>query len=188
MTSPIIAKLDKGFNAILAFCLGLMGILIFLNVLLRYCFNSGLPWAEEFSRFLFVWLTFLGAIGALKDNAHLGFTSLVQKLPANGKKIAYILSNSIVLFCLWALFQGSYQMTTMSANTLSPATGLPLSFMYGIGVIMGIGMFGIVFLNLYRALFVKGAIDTLVVLRESEDDRDFSADAAHHEAPLGDKK
>ncbi|SDH16019.1 TRAP transporter small permease [Propionivibrio dicarboxylicus] len=187
MTSPITAKLDKGFNAILAICLGLMGILIFLNVLLRYCFNSGLPWAEEFSRFLFVWLTFLGAIGALKDNAHLGFTSLVQKLPPTGKKIAYILSNAIVLYCLAALFEGSWEMTTMSAHTLSPATGLPLSYMYGIGVIMGIGMFGIVFFKLYRALFVKGAIDELVVLRESEDDRDFSADADHH-AQQGDKK
>ena len=188
MTSPFLSKLDKGFNIILACCLGLMGIFIFMNVLLRYCFNSGLHWAEEFSRFLFVWLTFLGAIGALKDNAHLGFTSLVQKLPPAGKKVAYILSNSIVLYCLWALLEGSYQMTTMSAHTLSPATGLPLSYMYGIGVIMGVGMFGIIFVKLYRALFVAGAIDDLVVLRESEDDRDFSADTPHHDASQGDKK
>lgn len=188
MTSPFLSKLDKGFNIILATCLGLMGIFIFMNVFLRYCFNSGIPWAEEFSRFLFVWLTFLGAIGALKDNAHLGFTSLVQKFPPTGKKIIFIISNSIVLFCLWALLEGSYQMTMMSTNTLSPATGLPLSYMYGIGVIMGVGMFGIVFIKLYRALFVKGAIDELVVLRESEDDRDFSADADKAKAHLGDKK
>ena len=97
-------------------------------------------------------------------------------------------SNSIVLYCLWALLEGSYQMTTMSAHTLSPATGLPLSYMYGIGVIMGVGMFGIIFVNLYRALFVAGAIDDLVVLRESEDDRDFSADTPHHDASQGDKK
>lgn len=68
----ILSKLDKGFNAILALCLALMGIFIFANVFLRYAFSSGLPWAEEFVPFLFVWLVFLGAIGALKDNAHLG--------------------------------------------------------------------------------------------------------------------
>ena len=180
MASPILAKLDRGFEIILACCLGLMGTLIFLNVFLRYCFNSGLPWAEEFSRFLFVWLTFLGAIGALKSNAHLGFTSLVQKLPKNGKKVAFVISNSLVLYCLWALLEGSWQMTTLSVHTVSPATGLPLSFMYGIGVIMGIGMFGIVFVNLYRAIFVAGAIDELVVLRESEDDRDFEAEGERH--------
>lgn len=184
MTS-FLSKLDKGFNAILALCLALMGIFIFANVFLRYAFNSGLPWAEELSRFLFVWLVFLGAIGALKDNAHLGFTSLVQKLPATGKKAVFVISNSIVLFCLWALLEGSFQMTSMTTNTLSPATGLPLSYMYGIGVIASIGMLGIVAVNLYRALFVKDAIETLVVLRESEDDRDFSTDAP---APHGDKK
>ncbi len=188
MTSSLLSKLDKGFNIILACCLGLMGIFIFTNVFLRYVFNSGIPWAEEFSRFLFVWLTFLGAIGALKDNAHLGFTSLVQKLPPTGKKIAFVLSNSIVLYCLWALLVGSWQMTVMSKSTVSPATGLPIAFMYGIGVIMGVGMFAIIFVNLYRALFVKGAIDQLVVLRESEDERDFSADAERAERIKGDKK
>lgn len=186
MTS-FFSKLNKGFNAILAFCLALMGIFIFMNVFLRYAFNSGLPWAEELSRFLFVWLTFLGAIGALADNKHLGFSSLVQKLPDGGKKVVYIVSNAIVLYCLYALLVGSYQMTAMTTHQLSPATGLPLSYMYGIGVIMGIGMFGIVFRNLYRALFVKGAINELVVLRESEDEREFSADA-DAEASKGDKK
>lgn len=177
------AQLDKGFNAILAFCLALMGIFIFANVLLRYAFNSGLTWAEELSRFLFVWLVFLGAVGALKDNNHLGFTSLVQKLPHNLKKIVFIISNAIVLYCIYAVFQGSLELTMMSTKTLSPATGLPLSYMYGIGVIMGIGMFIIVFHNLYRAIFVKGAIDQLVVLRESEEERDFSIDEKQ-----GDKK
>ena len=101
---------------------------------------------------------------------------------------AYLLSNGIVLYCLWALFEGSYEMTTMSAHTLSPATGLPLSYMYGIGVIMSVGMFGIIAVKLYRALFVKGAIEELVVLRESEDDRDFSADTKDAELSQGDKK
>lgn len=45
--------------------------------------------------------------------------------------------------------------------------------MYGVGVISGFGMFVIVVRNLYRALFIKGAINTLVVLRESEDERIF---------------
>ena len=168
--------LEKGLDWIMAGLLALMGIFIFSNVLLRYAFNSGLTWAEELSRFLFVWLVFLGAIGALKDNKHLGFTSLVQKLPKNMKKLVFILSNGLVLYCIWAVFEGSLEMTMMTTHTLSPATGIPLSYMYGIGIIMGIGMFAIVFVNLYRALFVKGAIDTLVVLRESEDERDFAAE------------
>ena len=179
-------QLDTALNALMATCLSLMGLFIFTNVVLRYAFNSGLTWAEELSRFLFVWLVFLGAIGALKDNSHLGFTSLVQKLPINLKKVVFVVSNGIVLFCIWVVFQGSVEMTRMTTHTLSPATGLPLSYMYGIGIIMGLGMFAIVFHNLYRALFVKGAIDTLVILKESEDDRDFSSTETAA-SPRGDK-
>ena len=173
--------IDKWFDAMLAIFLALMGIFIFGNVFLRYVLNMGLTWAEEMSRFLFVWLVFLGAIRAMKDNAHLGFTSLVQKLPETPKKIVFIISNAIVLFCIWGVLYGSIQMTMMTTHTLSPATGIPLSYMYGVGVISGFGMFIIVARNLYRALFVKGAIDTLVVLRESEDERDFSAKSANGE-------
>jgi TRAP-type transport system small permease protein len=147
---------------------------------LRYAFNSGITWAEEMSRFLFVWTVFLGAVGALKDNNHLGFTSLVQKLPPNLKKIVYIISNAMVLGCLWILFEGSLEMTTLTANTLSPATGLPLAYMYAIGIVSSVGMFLVICCNLYSALFVTGAINTLVVLKESEEEI-----ALEHEAKEG---
>lgn len=163
-------RIESLFSAIMATFLALMGIFIFGNVLLRYFFNSGFTWAEELSRFLFVWIVFMGAIGALKDNNHLGFTSLVQKLPPLPKKICFVSSNVIVLACLWIFFEGSLEMTLMTTETLSPATGLPLAYMYAIGIVSSIGMFVVICHNLYKALFVKGAIDTLVVLKESEEE------------------
>ena len=166
-----IAKVESAFSNIMALFLALMGILVFSNVVLRYVFNSGLTWAEEFSRFLFVWVVFLGAIGALKENHHLGFSSLVEALPETLKKLCYVVSQGLMLLCLWVLFDGSFEMTILTTDTLSPATGIPLAFMYGIGVIASVGMFLVVCCNLYRALFVKGAIDKLVHMKESEDDR-----------------
>jgi TRAP-type C4-dicarboxylate transport system permease small subunit len=158
------------FAAIMAFFLALMGVFIFGNVFLRYFFNSGLTWAEEMSRYLFVWIVFMGAIGALKDNHHLGFTSLVQALPPLAKKSCFIISNLIVLAVLGIFFEGSVTMTTMTTKTLSPSTGLPLSYMYAIGIVSSVGMFMIVCTNLYKAIFIQGAIDTLVVLKESEEE------------------
>lgn len=162
--------LEKSLEVAMGCFLALMGILVFGNVLLRYLFNSGITWAEEFSRFLFVWLIFLGAIGALKENHHLGFTSLVQRMPPLPKKITYIVSNILVVFCLWILFEGSLAMTSMTQNTLSPGTGIPVAYMYVVGVPASVAMLGIVLLNLYKAFFVKGAIDQLVVLKESEEE------------------
>lgn len=165
-----IAKAESFIENIMAVFLAAMGILVFGNVLLRYLFNSGITWAEEFSRFLFVWVVFMGAIGALKDNNHLGFSSLVQAMPPFIKKLFYLTSNALMILCLWTLFEGSLNMTMMTTESLAPATRIPLAFMYGVGIITSVGMFLIVCCNLYRAIFVKGAIDKLVVMKESEDE------------------
>ena len=69
-------------NLVIAFFLALMAIFVFANVLMRYFFHSGLTWAEEISRFLFVWLIFLGSIVGFRDNEHLGIDTLVRKLSA----------------------------------------------------------------------------------------------------------
>jgi TRAP-type C4-dicarboxylate transport system permease small subunit len=150
--------------------LALTGILVFANVIMRYFFNSGIPWGEELARFLFVWVIFLGSINALRKNNHLGFSSLVQVMPPIIKKIFYLVSNILIIACLWQLFDGSIDMTIMTVDSLAPATGIPMAFMYGVGIITSVSMFIVICYNLYRALFVKGAIDRLVVMKESEDE------------------
>jgi TRAP-type transport system small permease protein len=61
-----------------------MVVLVFGNVVLRYGFNLGITVSEEISRWLFVWLTFLGAIVAMREHGHLGVDTLVKRLPASG--------------------------------------------------------------------------------------------------------
>lgn len=61
-----------------------MIVLVFLNVVLRYGFNSGISVSEELSRTLFVWLIFMGAVLAMYDHGHLGVDSLVRRLPHAG--------------------------------------------------------------------------------------------------------
>ena len=68
----------------IALCLAVMVVLVFGNVVLRYIFNSGIAMSEELSRWLLVWLTFLGAIVALRQHAHLGVDTLVRALPPHG--------------------------------------------------------------------------------------------------------
>ena len=68
-------------KCIIAVCLAVMVVLVFGNVVLRYIFNSGITMSEELSRWLMVWLTFLGAIVALREHSHLGVDTLVRALP-----------------------------------------------------------------------------------------------------------
>lgn len=169
-------------NILMGFSLAAMAILVFGNVVLRYVFNSGITWSEEMSRFLFIWMVFLGAIGALKDNQHLGVDMLIKKLPTPIQKSVYTISNVLVLYILWLVLEGSWKMTLINMDSTAPATGLPLSYIYGIGVAMSLAMAPIVLMNIYKALFVKGAIKELVRAHESEED--FLLNMHHEDVPV----
>ena len=66
-------------EVVIAVCLMAMVVLVFGNVVLRYAFNSGISTSEELSRWFFVWLTFLGAVVALREHAHLGTEIVVAR-------------------------------------------------------------------------------------------------------------
>jgi TRAP-type C4-dicarboxylate transport system permease small subunit len=84
-----------------------MVIMVFGNVVLRYGFNDSIISSEELSRFLFIWITFLGAIVTMRENAHLGLDSVVRMLGLRGKKIAFALSNLLMLMCCALMFYGT---------------------------------------------------------------------------------
>ncbi len=62
----MLEKLTKAVEWVLITMFGIMAVLVFGNVVLRYGFNSGITASEELSRWLFVWMTFLGAIVAMR--------------------------------------------------------------------------------------------------------------------------
>src|SRR3954468_11588018 len=122
----------------IAVCLAAMVVLVFTNVVMRYVFNSGIPTSEELSRWLLVWLTFLGAIVALRQHAHLGVDSLVRALPALGKKICFIASYLLMLYADWLLTLGSWKQTVLTYRGTAPASGISVGlFFYSSGLVFG---------------------------------------------------
>ena len=88
MVHKFIDGFCKVLNVVIALCLAVMVLLVFGNVVMRYGFNSGITLSEELSRWLFVWMTFMGAVIALKEHGHLGTDMLVGKLSPAGKGFA----------------------------------------------------------------------------------------------------
>lgn len=168
--SVVISRL---LNVFLGVLVAVISILIFLNVGLRYVFNSGLVWAEELTRFLFVWLVFVGAIMALQENNHLGFTSVIKAMPEVVKKIFFVSSNIMMLLVLVMLLIGTFQIIPIGMMNLGAATGVPMAVMYAVVAPMSVGMTAIIAGNIYRALFVAGSIDGLISLKESEEEAEF---------------
>jgi TRAP-type C4-dicarboxylate transport system permease small subunit len=150
-------------------CLVLMVVLVFGNVVLRYAFNAGITTSEEVSRFLFVWMIFLGAIIALRDHSHLGVDILVRRLPAGGKKFCAILSLLLMLYVNWLLLQGSWAQTMINLDVKSPAAGISMAMLYGTGVVFAVSAFPILLYELYRVLSGKMTAEELVMVKESEE-------------------
>jgi TRAP-type C4-dicarboxylate transport system permease small subunit len=124
----------------LVIMLSAMVIMVFGNVVLRYGFNDGIISSEEISRFLFIWITFLGAIVTFRDNGHLGLDSVVRKLSTRGKKVAFALSNVLMLGCCTLMFYGTLKQHGINASTRSAVTEIPMSWVYGIGYITSVAM------------------------------------------------
>ena len=166
----VVDSLFRGLRFFIAACLFVMVVLVFGNVVLRYAFNSGITISEELSRWLFVWLTFVGAVIAVRDHAHLGMDSVVSRLPAWGKKGCFILSNVLMLYCVYLFFVGTWQQTIINIDNAAPATGLSSGyFYYSVGLVFCVGTAALLLRNLWQAVTGTLAEKDLIQVRESED-------------------
>src|SRR5512137_3007881 len=151
-------------------CLAIMVVLVFGNVVLRYAFNSGITVSEELSRWLFVWLTFVGAIVAMRDRAHLGMDSLVSRLPHWGKKACFIVSNALMLYAVWLFATGSWQQTIINLDNRAPATGLSSGIYYGVGIFFSVSAAAIIVYHLFQVTTGRMSEAELIQIRESEEE------------------
>lgn len=158
-----------GIEALIAFFLAVMVVLVFGNVVLRYGFNSGITVSEELSRWLFIWMTFLGAVVALKEHGHLGVDMVVQKLPPAGKKFCLAAGHVVMLYIVWLLFEGSLAQTRINWDVTAPVTGASMAVVYGVGIVFAVLAGFILVLDLWRLMRGQIADEDLVMVQESEE-------------------
>ncbi len=157
----------------IALCLAGMVILVFGNVVLRYAFNTGITVSEEVSRWLFVWMTFLGAIVAMREYGHLGVDTLVKRLPPLGKRACLVAGQLLMLYATWLLLQGSWQQTLINLDVTAPASGASMGIFYSVGVVFSVSAGLIIAYDLYRVLAGKLSDEELVMVKESEEQEQF---------------
>jgi TRAP-type transport system small permease protein len=180
-------KIVEGYFTLLkvfiTLCLAVMVVLVFGNVVLRYGFNMGITASEEISRLLFVWLTFLGAIVALREHGHLGVDMLVRRLPNTGKKICLVLSHLLMIYVTWLMLDGSWTQTLINIDVAAPATGFSMGLFYGVGVVFGVSAMAILIYNLYLVATGKATDADLVMVRDSEEIEELEEMIEHHGQP-----
>ena len=158
----------KLLELLVVLCLVAMVIMVFGNVVLRYGFNSGIDVSDELARYCFIWLTYLGAMIAMREGGHLGVDTLIQHLPLFGKKVCLFLSEGLMLFCNGLFFLGTWKMHELQASNESPVLGISMIWIFGIGYVVSVVM-GLINLNvLYRLLRGRLREDELVQVQEAE--------------------
>lgn len=153
----------------IAALLAAMVVLVFGNVVARYGFNSGITLSEELSRWMFIWLTFLGAVIALKERGHLGMDMVVAKLPKAGKKLCLVAGQILMLYIVGLMLKGSWEQAVINADVTAPVSGLPMAIVYVSGIVFSVLAGLIIALDLYRVLTGRLDDDELIMVQESEE-------------------
>lgn len=92
----------------IAFILGMMTVITFVNVVLRYIFNDSLIWGLELTEVLFAWLVLLGMSYAVKINAHLGVDAVLNILPTGPKRVLALISGGLCILYAVLLLKGAW--------------------------------------------------------------------------------
>jgi TRAP-type transport system small permease protein len=169
----------------IALLLALMVVLVFGNVVMRYALNSGITVSEELSRWLFVWMTFLGAIVALKEHGHLGSDMLVSRLGPAGKKACLLVGHLLMLYTTWLLFSGSLAQARINLEVQAPVTGASVAIFYGAGVVFAASTAVMLLRDLWRILSGQLKESELVMVQESEDMAGVEALHIDQTPPIG---
>jgi TRAP-type C4-dicarboxylate transport system permease small subunit len=169
MVQRLLDGICRGFSFLMVLCLAAMVVMVFGNVVLRYGFNSGITVSEELSRWLFVWMTFLGALVALRRHGHLGTDMLVSRLPLAGRKACFVLAHGLMLYVCWLMFRGAWQQTVINAGTTSAVMEASMAWFYASGLVFSVLAALVLAHELWK--FFTGALGEadLIGVQESDD-------------------
>ncbi|MFV0301194.1 MAG: TRAP transporter small permease [Paracoccus sp. (in: a-proteobacteria)] len=104
-----VGRIVHGFEeTVIAILLGLMTVITFVNVVLRYVFQSSLIWGLELVLALFAWLVLLGVSHAIKINAHLGVDAIINLLSPPARRVLALVAGALCVFYALLLLKGAW--------------------------------------------------------------------------------
>jgi TRAP-type C4-dicarboxylate transport system permease small subunit len=146
-------RLERAFvwlnQAIVMLMMMTMATLVFTNVVTRYVFGFSLNWAEETSRYLMIWVAYLGAGLAMREGRHVAIEYLQGLLPARVAPYARAVVALLILTFMVALAVLGAQIAQFAWRQRTPVLGLPQGAVY-LAIPIGAGLFVLHFLSVLR--------------------------------------
>ncbi|WP_174802198.1 TRAP transporter small permease [Martelella limonii] len=108
--------------------MGVMVVVILIQVFFRYVLNDALPWTEEFSRFLMLWMVSIMAPTAFRHGGFVSIDTIRQFLPARGAAILNLILFTLSAIVLWwAIGIGWSEVTGIGGKFKMPSMMVPTS-------------------------------------------------------------
>lgn len=160
--------LFRGIEILMAVLLLIMIVTVFANVVLRYAFDTGLTWSAETARLAFIYLVYLGTIGAYRDNQHLGVDTLLEKTSPKVANVLYAVIQVIVIWVMVLLALGSWQLAVQTMDARWVATQYPTWLVSIVGAITGGAICILALSNLYRLIVRRESVEQLSRVRGAD--------------------
>lgn len=123
----ILGKFEELFVVI---ALAFMGIVLTLQIFMRYLFNHPLVWSEELARYTFVWITFIGASYGVHHNSHIRMEAIHKKFPLRLQYVVTIATNILAILTFCYLIPAGIRFTIEQHDIASSAMEIPMSLVF----------------------------------------------------------
>ena len=101
-----VGRLEEGLISLL---LVIMTLMVFVEVVMRFGFNSGSLWIQELTLLTSGWFVLLGASYGVRVGAHIGVDALVKLLKPETRRWVSLVAVVLCLFYCGLLFVGSWE-------------------------------------------------------------------------------
>lgn len=141
MLRTIVERIEETLLAIL---LAVMTLLTFVQVVLRYAFNTGMFWALEATLYMFGWLVLIGISYGIRTHSHIGVDLLAKSLPPMPRRAIGLLITALSLLYTALMFWGSYKYLDRMMILGVEAEDLPIErWVLGLCLPIGFGLVGV---------------------------------------------
>lgn len=155
------APFHRVIELLLAMLIAMIGATLVLEVAFRYLLGHSLLWAEEFSRFLFLWTTFIGAGAAVGKGMHFSLRSLVDALPAAPRRAAGVTSAFAVCALALLLVVEGWRLARFAAPQISTVLDISRFWFYlaiPVGGVLMLVYLPVTFRQLWRSTAAEPAV------------------------------
>jgi len=100
------------------------------QVCFRYVLNQPSPWTEELARYLFIWISLVGAAYGVKEQSHFGFDLLVKKMSPRLQLAGHYAVQLLMAILVFVLIFYGLRVLKIVSFQITPALQIPMRYVY----------------------------------------------------------